>query len=304
MKLVTRDDVLIEHRNGAKEILVDKHTVITSWARDAAESFDMRFVTELSKEDRGVRRFIIAGNWKMNLTMHEAQNLVQQLRNIRLLESREMVLCVPFVYLTLLKSILTGSDIRIGAQNLSCEDAGAYTGEVSAKMLQSIGTEYVIAGHSERRNIFKEDDSVINRKMKKALEYNLAAILCVGEHLEERSRYMHFNVVRTQLEKGLADVTPEQMAKVVIAYEPVCAIGTGQTATPEQAQEMHGFIRNKISQMFDKKIAAETKILYGGSVKAENVDSLMSQYDIDGALVGGASLKFEQFERIYNFKVR
>lgn len=302
-RLITRDDVLVEHRNGSKEILIDRHTVITAWAREAAESFGIRFVTEFTKDEREKGRFIIAANWKMNFTREEAMDLVARLKTVAHNPSREMVLCVPHVYINEVKSMLVGTEIKVGAQNMFYEEQGAFTGEISPKMLKSLGVDYVILGHSERRQYFKETDDIINKKLKKALDYDLIPIFCVGETLDERRRYAHFNIVRQQITRGLDGIPKQKAQRVVIAYEPVWAIGTGLTAKPEDAQQMHSFIRKIISQIFDKNVSLSIKILYGGSVKAANIDSLMSEPDIDGALVGGASLKFEEFSRIYNFRV-
>jgi triosephosphate isomerase (TIM) len=191
--------------------------------------------------------------------------------------------------------LIEGSVIKLGAQNMHFEDKGAFTGEISASMLNSVGCEYVILGHSERRTIFNENDEMINLKIKKAIEKGLKPIFCIGETLDEREKGITKDVVKRQVEKGLQGVSSNEMKNIMIAYEPVWAIGTGKTATPEQAQEVHEFIRSLVNQIFSKSISESLVIQYGGSVKPENATELLSQKDIDGALVGGACLKAESF---------
>lgn len=302
-KLITRDDVMTEHKNGAHEILMDAHTVITDWAKEIAESYGIKFVREFTKTANKAGKFIIAANWKMNFTLDEALALAAQLKNIDFNSSREMILCPPFLYLSTIKNLIRGTNIRLGAQNMFFQEAGAWTGEISAKMLKSIDIDYVIIGHSERRHIFKETDEEINKKILKALEYGLKPIFCVGETLVERKRYAQFNVIKQQLEKGLKNAGQSEINDIIIAYEPVWAIGTGLTAKPEDAQQIHEFIRRIISQIFDKNSSLSIKVIYGGSVKPGNIDLLMQQRDIDGVLVGGASLKYDEFKRIYEFRI-
>jgi triosephosphate isomerase len=245
---------------------------------------------------------IIAGNWKMNTVVEDAKALVQDLKTrVRNVTNVEIVVCPPFISLTTVAEVIKGSNIGLGAQNLYWEKSGAFTAEISAPMLKSTGCTSVIIGHSERRTYFHETDETVNKKIFAALAEGLNPIVCVGETLEEREKGETFDVVKRQITGGLADLSPEQMKTVVIAYEPIWAIGTGKTATPEQAQEVHAFIRKLLGEMFGETIAEETRIQYGGSVKSGNITILMSQADIDGALVGGASLKADSFEQIVKF---
>ncbi|MGQ9798381.1 MAG: triose-phosphate isomerase [Ignavibacterium sp.] len=244
-----------------------------------------------------MRRKIIAGNWKMNNDLQQSINLIEELKNklAGKTVNCDVVICPPFTSLYEAKKIIDGSIIKLGAQNMFYEDSGAFTGEISAPMLKSVGCEYVILGHSERRTIFGEKDDMINKKVRKAISQNLKPILCVGETLEEREKDVTEKVVKRQIEKGLNDVTPDEVLNVIIAYEPVWAIGTGKTATPQQAQEVHAFIRKLLATMYSKDFAELIPIQYGGSVKPDNAKELLSQKDIDGALVGGACLKADSF---------
>ncbi|MGQ9642400.1 MAG: triose-phosphate isomerase [Ignavibacterium sp.] len=244
-----------------------------------------------------MRRKIIVGNWKMNNDLQQSINLIEELKNklAGKTVNCDVVICPPFTSLYEAKKIINGSIIKLGAQNMFYEDSGAFTGEISAPMLKSVGCEYVILGHSERRTIFGEKDDMINKKVRKAISQNLKPILCVGETLEEREKDVTEKVVKRQIEKGLNDVTPDEVLNVIIAYEPVWAIGTGKTATPQQAQEVHAFIRKLLATMYSKDFAELIPIQYGGSVKPDNANELLSQKDIDGALVGGACLKADSF---------
>ncbi|MEA3346158.1 MAG: triose-phosphate isomerase [Chloroflexota bacterium] len=249
-----------------------------------------------------MRKPLIAGNWKMNKTVVQATELVEGLlEGVDQPQDREVLVCPPFTALHAVGQLVEGSPIMLGAQNLYPQDSGAYTGEVSSPMLLEVGCSYVILGHSERRGYFGEEDEFINQKIKAALGAGLKAILCVGESREQREAGQADRVVSGQVRSCLADLTPEDMAQVVIAYEPIWAIGTGLTAEPEDAQEMHASIRSLLSELFDEQVAGATRILYGGSVKPWNVDDLMAQPDIDGGLVGGASLEAESFLRIIHF---
>ncbi|WP_456434300.1 triose-phosphate isomerase [Thermosulfuriphilus sp.] len=246
---------------------------------------------------------LIAGNWKMYKTIAEAQELAQGLvEACQGLEDCEILVCPPFTALKSVAEIISSSPIKLGAQNCYFEDQGAFTGEISPLMLKDVGCSYVILGHSERRHIFKETDELINRKVKAAIKHRLAPILCLGERLEERKAGETFKVVEGQLRAGLDGLGPGDLGDLVIAYEPVWAIGTGQTATPEQAQEVHVFIREILRASWGEALAKDLRILYGGSVKPDNIDSLMAQPDIDGVLVGGASLKAESFIRIIKYQ--
>ncbi len=248
-----------------------------------------------------MRQKIIAGNWKMHKTNPEAVRLVKQLRSR--LEKKparksKVVIFPPFTALAPVAEELKGSSILLGAQNLFWEEEGAYTGEISAKMIKSTGAKWVIIGHSERRQYFQEDENTVNRKIRIALKNKLKVILCVGEKLEEREENLTKDIVLNQVEWGLKGFTPEELKQIVIAYEPVWAIGTGKTATPEQAQEVHAFIRDILGTLFEEEVGQRMSILYGGSVKPENAEGLLAQPDIDGALVGGACLKADSFHRI------
>lgn len=251
-----------------------------------------------------MRRYLMAGNWKMNLTPSEAKKFAAELAaNIKDLDKDVDVMIAPnFTSLAYVKEAIAGTPIKLGAQNMNDNEKGAYTGEVSADMLLDLGVEYVILGHSERRDIYKEDNALINKKVKFALAKGLKVVLCIGEHLEEREAGITANVVKKQLEEGLKDVSATDMANVVIAYEPVWAIGTGKTATPEIAEATHQDIRNILTNLYGSKIAEDVTVQYGGSVSDANVDNLMAQKNIDGALVGGASLKLAPFTKIAKFE--
>ncbi len=247
-----------------------------------------------------MRTQIIAGNWKMNGTISETKKLIGELTSAlgSYQGERLIVLCPPYTSLTTGAELIRNTPFILGAQNVHYEKSGAFTGEISAEMLKEAGCEYVIIGHSERRAYFKEDDALINKKVKIALAAGLNVILCVGETLDEREREMTFDVVRTQLLGSLDDINEAGMEHLVIAYEPVWAIGTGKNATPEQADEVHGYIRSLLARKYSSAIAENTTIQYGGSVKADNARELLTKEHIDGALVGGASLKADSFSAI------
>jgi len=250
-----------------------------------------------------MRAKIIAGNWKCFKTLEEARILlVQIIGGVEKMATEEVVICPPFLYLEEAVRLTANSPILIGAQNLWKEDWGPYTGEISAPMLASCGVKFVIIGHSERRHYFQEGHELLQEKTKRALAWSLRPIFCLGERLEERETGNTFQVVSRQLMDSLGDLSRKEMHKVIIAYEPVWAIGTGKNATAEEAQEVHLFLRSLISKEWGDDIASEVLILYGGSVKPDNIDSLMAMPDIDGALVGGASLKAEEFLRIVHFR--
>ena len=245
-----------------------------------------------------MRQKILAGNWKMNGTLPETEKLLKALLSAgRNPENGIIIVCPPYPSLQLADGILKGSPIKLGAQDMSEHDKGAYTGEVSADMLLTAGVSYVILGHSERRQYHAESDQLVNAKAKKALAVGLIPIICVGETLEERETDRTEDVVGSQIDGVLAGFAPDMIAKSVVAYEPVWAIGTGKTATPEMAQAVHRFIRNRVTGL-SREAAEKLPILYGGSVKPENAADLLSQPDIDGALVGGASLKVDDFVAI------
>jgi triosephosphate isomerase len=245
-----------------------------------------------------MRLKIIAGNWKMNKTNSEAVDLARGLvKLVGEIHSPRVVICPPFTALSDVSRILKGSAIFLGGQNIYHKESGAYTGEIAASMLLTLGVAYVILGHSERREYFSESDEIVNAKVKLALKTGLIPIVCVGEKLAERENGLTEEVVGKQIDGSLSGLSAEEMKKSVVAYEPVWAIGTGKTATPEQAQDVHLFIRRRLEKKHGK-IADSVSILYGGSVNDENAASLLKQPDIDGALVGGASLKADQFAKI------
>jgi triosephosphate isomerase len=251
-----------------------------------------------------MRTPLLAGNWKMYKTVAEATALAQALRDgaeVNYVQDREVLICPPFTALSTLAPLLAGSTIALGAQNLYPADEGAFTGEVSPPMLKEIGCRYVIVGHSERRQIFGEDDTLINKKVHAAMSHGLIPILCIGETKPQRDAGDAETVTLGQLRGGLEGLASEQVQQVVIAYEPVWAIGTGETATPADAQAMHAAIRQALVRDYGQNVADAVRVLYGGSVKPDNVDALMAQPDIDGALVGGASLKADSFLRIVQF---
>lgn len=245
----------------------------------------------------------MVGNWKMNKTVGEAIDLVRELKAaISGVKAVEVAVAPPFTALYAVRKELDGSSIGLAAQNLYWEEKGAFTGEVSPLMLKEVGCHYVIIGHSERRQFFGETDETVNRRIKAALAQGLKVIFCIGETLKEREEGKTFPVIEKQVEGGLKGLSDKEMKNMVIAYEPVWAIGTGKTATPEQAEEVHRFIRGKIEKLYSREVSEEIRIQYGGSVTPENVKGLMNQPDIDGALVGGASLKAEAFSKIVRFK--
>lgn len=247
-----------------------------------------------------MRKKIIAGNWKMNKTPKEALELVELLKNKVDTDKSDVVFCVPFVDLIPVAEALKGTNIAVGAQNMYFQNSGAYTGEISADMLLDIGVKYVIIGHSERRQYFNETDETVNKKVLKATEKGLTPIVCVGESLEQREKNVTVDFIRIQVKSAFKDVTPEQAKGVVIAYEPIWAIGTGITATSEQAEEVCAAIRKTVAEIYDQSVADEIRIQYGGSVNGSNAEELFGMADIDGGLVGGASLK-EDFESIVNY---
>ncbi|UPL49485.1 triose-phosphate isomerase [Hymenobacter sublimis] len=250
-----------------------------------------------------MRKNIVAGNWKMNTTLQDGQALISEIVNMVQDEVTgsqvEVVVCPPFPFLSVIgKQLPAGGRFHLGAQNCHQKESGAFTGEVSAQMLQSVGAEYVILGHSERRQYFREDDELLSQKLKAALAAGLKPIFCVGESLETREADETFDYLRKQLQDGLFHLSNEEFDQVVVAYEPIWAIGTGKTATSAQAQEVHAFIREQIARAYDAQAADNTTILYGGSANAQNARELFSQPDVDGGLIGGASLKSRDFTEI------
>jgi triosephosphate isomerase len=249
------------------------------------------------------RKPIIAGNWKMNKTSTEARDLASKLIPlVSGVKDRDIVLAPPFTSIPAVAETIKGTNMALSAQDLFWEEKGAFTGEISAEMLLDLGCKYVIIGHSERRQFFGETEETVNKKVRQALNKGLLPIVCVGELLSEREAGKANEVIERQVVGALKGVAAAEMQKIVIAYEPVWAIGTGKTATPDQANEIHAFIRLKIKSMYNGDVAGSLRIQYGGSVTPENVSTLMAKPDIDGALVGGASLKPESFAALVNFK--
>ena len=246
------------------------------------------------------RKKIVAGNWKMNMTPSQAVKLCADLKDVVKSDTVDVVYCVPAIDIVPVVEAVKGTNVKVGAENMYFEEKGAYTGEISAEMLKDAGVEYVIIGHSERRDYFKEDDELLNKKVKKAIEAGLTPILCCGESLEQREMGITLDWIRMQIKSDLSGVAASDVANLVIAYEPIWAIGTGKTATSDQAQEVCGAIRACIKEMYDDATAEAVRIQYGGSVNAGNAAELFAKPDIDGGLVGGASLKAE-FGQIVNY---
>ncbi len=247
-----------------------------------------------------MRKKVIAGNWKMNNDVNGTVNLISEIKKELGSKSfnADVIVCPPFTNLETAYALVKGSQIKLGAQNMYFEENGAFTGEISPSMLKSTGCEFVILGHSERRTIFHENDQTINKKIKTAVKHGLKPIFCIGETLDEREKGVTFKVIETQVRNGLDGLTQSELSNMIIAYEPVWAIGTGKNATPQQAQEVHQFIRGLVAKLYNQAFADQLVIQYGGSVKADNAKELLSQPDIDGALVGGACLKADSFVKI------
>lgn len=247
-----------------------------------------------------MRQFFIAGNWKMNLNPEQGAQLASEIKSGITADKVEVVVCPPALTVAATVGAVNNSAVGVGTQNMYTETSGAYTGEISAEMIKDAGCGYVILGHSERRAYFGETDAFVNQKTKKALATGLTPIPCVGEVLEERKANKHIDVVTTQVNALIDGISSEDISKVVIAYEPVWAIGTGETASPEQAQEMHAVIRTILKETYGAETAEKVRILYGGSMKPANAKELLSQTDVDGGLIGGASLKADSFLEIIN----
>lgn len=247
-----------------------------------------------------MRKKIVAGNWKMNCDINQTYELLDALKEIELNEDVEVIVAPPFTNLQSANQALIDSDILVAAQNMHQAANGAYTGEVSAAMLKGVGIETVILGHSERRAYFHEDNALLAKKVSTAIENEMTAIFCFGEELEDRKSGNHFELVASQLKEGLFHIQEADWRTIVLAYEPVWAIGTGETASPEQAQEMHAFVRKTIAEAYSEAIANEVSILYGGSVKPGNAAEIFGKPDVDGGLIGGAALDAESFAAIVN----
>ena len=252
-----------------------------------------------------MRRPIIAGNWKMNKTVQEAiDDAIALKRKFYTFAEADIVVCAPFTVLSKVSDEIIDSSIMLGSQDVYWEQEGAFTGEISPAMLKDTGCRYVITGHSERRNLFGETDEDVNRKLQVILKHGMVPIMCVGERIEERDNGMTYEVLEKQLTRGLKDVARDEVMRIIIAYEPIWAIGTGKTATTDEAQNAHKFIRGFIERSFDKEAGSKIRIQYGGSVKPENIAKLMAQEDIDGSLVGGASLDVNSFIEIIKNAVK
>jgi len=245
------------------------------------------------------RKVVIAGNWKMNKTAAEGKKFVEEfIPKVAGIDNIEIIVCPAFTALPSVVSAAAGSNVKVGAQNIHWAESGAFTGEISAEMLKETGVDYVIIGHSERRQYFAETDKTVNQRLKAALAAGLIPMVCIGELLEERESGKTESVLDTQIRGGLAGISAEDMTKIIVAYEPVWAIGTGKTATPEMAEETHAYVRSVITDMFGEAISAQVRIQYGGSMKAANSAELVTQEDIDGGLVGGASLEPDSFAEL------
>lgn len=249
-----------------------------------------------------MRKPIIAGNWKMNKTAKEAAELINELKPLVAKSKPEVVVCVPYTDLWTVAEAVKGSKIKLGAENVAWADNGAFTGEISAEMLKEIGVEYVIIGHSERRQYFGETDESVNKRLKQALKNDLKPIVCVGETLTEREKNKTKRVLKKQVLEGFADITAEDFENIVIAYEPVWAIGTGKTATADEANKTIGYIRSLVKKTWGQDVAKALRIQYGGSMKPANAKELMAMRNIDGGLIGGAALKANDFAAIVNYK--
>ena len=245
-----------------------------------------------------MRKKIVAGNWKMNKSLQEGIALVNDLKEVVKNPNCDVVICTPFIHLATVAEMLKGTPMQLGAENCADKASGAYTGEVSAEMVKSTGAEYVILGHSERRQYYNETGEILKEKVLLALENGLKVLYCIGESLEEREADKQNEVVKKELEESVFNLSEEQFRNIVIAYEPIWAIGTGKTATAEQAEEIHAYIRSCVKERYGAQVAEDTTILYGGSCKASNAPELFSKPDIDGGLIGGASLKAADFKGI------
>lgn len=248
--------------------------------------------------DKANRKPVIAGNWKMNMTPKQAAALIAEMKEKITAPACDVILCVPFVDIPAAVEAAQGSCIKIGAENMHFEPKGAFTGEISAEMLKELGVEYVIIGHSERRQYFAETDETVNKKVLVALEQGLKPIVCVGESLQQREQGITKELIKMQVKIALGNVKAEDMKNVIIAYEPIWAIGTGKTATADQADEVNGWVREAVQDLYGEAVAKATVVQYGGSMNAKNAEELLSKYHVDGGLIGGASLKAEDFSII------
>lgn len=290
-------DIMSAVNKGKKKVFIRPGTIISPLAKETADIYGIKISEEI------MRKPLITGNWKMNKTNSEAVLLVNSLKEkVKDTADVDVMIAPPFTSLTVVSEVLKGSNVALGAQNFYFESSGAYTGEISASMLRECGCSWIIIGHSERRQYFGCTDEIVNKKLKAAIAAGLNPIVCIGETLKEREENKTFDILSQQLNIGLKDLAEEQYERLTIAYEPLWAIGTGRTATPEQAEEAHKYIRNTLSGMYGEETAQSTRILYGGSIKPDNITDIMARENVDGGLVGGASLDADTFARIVKFK--
>ena len=289
-------DILSAVREGRRTFSISPDTIVTPLARETAESKGIEIMEGF------MRKPLIAGNWKMNMTIEQSVSMVESLKEkVKDVTAVEIMIAPPYTALSAVAQAVKDSNIQLGAQNLHFEKSGAYTGEISPGMLKEIGCNWVIIGHSERRQYFGCTDEIVNRKLKTAVSEGLKPVVCIGETLQERETGKTFDILRKQLDGGLKDLSEAEQNALTVAYEPVWAIGTGKTATSEQAEEAHSFIRQKLSEMYGQEFSESVRILYGGSVKPANISELMKQNNLDGGLVGGASLDPDSFASIIKF---
>ena len=311
MKILRNVDIMSTVKSGKKSITVSTKTIITPLAKETADTYGVQILRtvlpfeeiEDNKMSESKRKPIIAGNWKMNMTNGEAIEMVNLLKElVKDVSDVEIIVAPPFTALTVVGEIIKGTNIKLAAQNIHYEKNGAYTGEVSVLMISDCGCGFVIIGHSERRQYFGCTDDEVNKKLKAAVRGGVKPIVCIGETLREREDNKTFEVLKRQLDGGLKNLSNLERKSLILAYEPVWAIGTGRTATSQQAEEAHKFIRKSLSRMYNEEFAQSTRILYGGSVKPENISELMQMENVDGALVGGASLDAGSFASIIKYK--
>jgi len=296
MGILKNVDILSALNAGRMSLKVKSGTLVTPLARETAERYGMKITEDL------MRKPFIAGNWKMNKTNSEAVRMLSELKElVKDVRDVDIMVAPPYTALAVCAEVLKGTNISLGAQNLFYEKSGAYTGEVSGPMLAESGCSHVIIGHSERRQYFGCTDEIVNKKIKAAVESGLKPVVCVGETLQEREENKTFDVLKRQVSEGLKNLSGQEKEALTVAYEPVWAIGTGKTATPGQAEEAHSFIRKTLGELYGEEFAQAARILYGGSVKPDNISELMACENLDGGLVGGASLEADSFSKIIRF---
>jgi triosephosphate isomerase len=296
MSILKDVDIMSAYRKGKKSISVSEGVIVTPLARETADSYGIKITEDL------MRKPLIAGNWKMNKTNQKAVELVSALKEkVSDVTDVDIVVAPPYTALSLVNEVIKDSNIELSSQNIYFEKNGAFTGEISGAMLKSCGCQLAIIGHSERRQYFGCTDEIVNKKIKAAALEGITPIVCIGETLQERESEKTWDVLKTQVTEGLKNLTDEERKGLIVAYEPVWAIGTGKTATSQQAEEAHKFVRSILSEMYGAEFADSTRILYGGSMKPANVSELMANENVDGGLVGGASLEADSFESLVKF---